>query len=347
MTMPIHRRSLLQGAAAAILFAPHIARAAADLTSLHAAAQKEGAVTWYTSHYNAETAERIRKAFMETYPGIEVNLLRATTQVAFQRLSQELASGTVQCDVFGTSDIGHFIQLKANGQLEQYQPAMAETMLDVYRDIDPEGFFHATSAGVITITYNSSKVIEADVPKSWADFVDPKWNGQLSVGHPGYSGYVGTWAVVMFKLHGEEFFKKLTATNPQVGRSIQDTVTTLVSGERSVAGGNIASTLASAEKGNALAISYPSDGVVLIDSPSAIIKGTKNPNASKLMMEFLCSPIVSEIMVKEFGETMHTSVAPNPKAKALDQIASNHLSVAEITEGIPKVVELWRNVFGV
>jgi iron(III) transport system substrate-binding protein len=346
MTYETTRRAVLGGlAAAAALARPSFAQTADDKT-LYELAKKDGEVTWYTSHYNAETAERIRRAFIARYPDVKVNLLRATTQVAFQRLSQEVAANAIQCDVFGTSDVGHFVQLKSRDQLERYVPRNADTMLEVFRNLDPDGFFQATSAGVITITSNTEKVPPADVPKNWMAFTDLKWKNMISVGHPGYSGYVGTWGLVMFKLYGEEFFKKLKETSPQVGRSVQDTVTMLSSGERSLAAGNIASTLESKARGNPLAISYPDDGIVLIDSPSAIIKGTKHPNASRLMMEFLSSPEVSQIMVKEYGESMHKDVPPNAAMKPLDTVKTNHLSVKEISEGLPKVAELWRNVFG-
>lgn len=345
MFKKLDRRAFL-GASAMLLATPYIGRANTADATLYDTAKADGRVTWYTSHYNAETAERIRQAFMTQYPGIEVNLLRLTTQVAFQRLSQELDANALECDVFGTSDIGHFVDLKARDLLLQFTPENAATMLEVYRDIDPDGYFHATSAGTITITRNTALVAAEDVPGSWDALLDPKWAGRISVGHPGYSGYVGTWAVAMRKIHGDAFFSRLADLKPRVGRSIQDTVTNLVSGECALAAGNIASTLASAERGNPLAISYPSDGVVLIDSPSAILRTTRYPNASKLLVEFLASAKVSEIMTTEFGETMHIEVAPNPAAKPLHEIASLHLSVDEISTGIPEVVEVWRDVFG-
>jgi iron(III) transport system substrate-binding protein len=200
---------------------------------------------------------------------------------------------------------------------------------------------------MITITFNSDKLQAGDVPGDWRGLTDPKWAGKTSVSHPGFSGLAGTWAVVMFKLYGEKFFTDLRDARPQVGRSIQDTVTMLASGERILAAGNVSSTLESRARGNPLAVTYPTDGVVLVASNSAIIRGTKHPNAARLLMEFLSSPEANAIFVQEFGETMHDNVAPNPANKSPNEVANNYLSVAEITDGIPKVTELWRNVFGV
>ena len=55
----------------------------------------------------------------------------------------------------------------------------------------------------------------ADAPKSYADLLDPKWKNQVAVGHPSYSGYVGTWVVAMRKLYGWDFFEKLEKNQPQ------------------------------------------------------------------------------------------------------------------------------------
>ena len=50
----------------------------------------------------------------------------------------------------------------------------------------------------------------------------------------GFSGFVGTWVVQMNKLYGWDYFEQLATLKPHVGRSIIDTVTVLLSGERSV-----------------------------------------------------------------------------------------------------------------
>ena len=139
------------------------------------------------------------------------------------------------------------------------------------------------------LTYNTTKVKAEDAPKKWTDLLDIKWKGKVSTGHPAFSGYVGTWVLSMKKLYGWQYFDKLEKNKPQIGRSINDTVTALNAGERQVAAGADGSTLFSAARGNPLAVIYPTDGSVLIISPSAIMKGTKHPNAAKLFMEYLYS----------------------------------------------------------
>jgi iron(III) transport system substrate-binding protein len=226
-------------------------------------------------------------------------------------------------------------------------PENAAKAIDVYKNSDPDGLFYVTAAGLIGISYNTTKLNEAEVPKTWPELLDPKWNNKISVGHPGFSGYVGTWVVTMRKLYGWEFFEKLAKNNPQVGRSINDTVTMLNAGERIVAAGPVGTTMDSAKKGNPLAMVYPTDGSVLIIAPSGIMKGVKHPNAAKLFMEYLLSPPASKVWVDHFGESIRPEVGPLPGVKSAKDVKVVNPSVEEVAKGIPEVIKAWRDTFGV
>ena len=102
----------------------------------------------------------------------------------------------------------------------------------------------------------------------------------------------------------------------------------------------------SAARGNPLAVSYPSDGSVLIIAASAILKGTRHPNAAKLFMEYLDSIEVAKITAKHFAIPLRAEVPGAPGARAISEIKTIRPSVAEIVKGMPEVIELWRDTFG-
>jgi iron(III) transport system substrate-binding protein len=347
--MAMSRRRLLSVSmiVAGLMAPPAWAQLSADAEKeLYEAARKEGELTWYTAHYSAETAERMGKTFMARYPGVKVNVVRTTANVAYQRLTQELRAGQAQVDVFGSTDVGHFLELKPKGILEKFLPANAATVIEPLRNVDPDDFFHCTSVGVIGITYNTAKVKPQDVPKNWPDLVDPKWRNQVSVGHPAFSGYVGIWVYTMTKLYGWDYFEKLDRNKPQIGRSIQDTLTMLKSGERSVAAGATATAIEAAGKGDPLGVVYPTDGTVVIIAPQGIIKGTKRPNASKLFMEWSLSEEASKVVVGDFGESLHANVPGNPGGKPLKDIKTLVTPGPELLKGVPPLKEKWRDTFG-
>jgi iron(III) transport system substrate-binding protein len=322
------------------------APAAADVTGLYEAARKEGELTWYTAHTDGETAEAVGRAFSERYPGVKVNVIRTTAQVAYQRLRQEIRSGTAQCDVFSSTDVGHDIALKKEGRFAHYVPENAAKISPEFQGFDPDGYFYPTSAGLVLITYNTEKVRAEEAPRKWPDLLDPKWKGKVSVGHPGFSGYVGTWVVLMRKLYGWDYFEKLERNKPQIGRSVNDTVTMLNSGERVVAAGPSATTLKSADKGNPVALIYPEDGALLMISPSAVMANAPHPNAARLFMEFLLGVEHAEISVRDRGESLRPEVKPLQGAKPFTEVKVLRPTVDEIIKGIPEVIEQWRDTFG-
>ncbi len=351
----IRRRSFLIGSSAFVALGAgrRVFAQSASMTphekELYEGAKKEGGeLTWYTAHSDDITAQALGHSFEQFYPGLKVNVLRTTAQVAYQRITQEIKASAMQCDVFSTTDIGHSVTLKAKGQYEKYVPENSSKVLDVYKNYDPDGYYFVTSAGMIGIGYNTAKVKEADAPKNWTDLLDPKWKDIIALGHPGFSGYVGTWALTLRNLYGWDFFEKLAKNNPRVGRSINDTVTMLNAGESSIAGsGPVGTLLESVQKGNPLAMIYPTDGSILILAPSSIMKGCKHPIASRLFMEFLMSPEASQIWVDHFNETIRPEIAPPKGAKSAKDVKTIRPTVEQITTGIPEVIKQWRETFGV
>ena len=330
---------------------PRPAHAAREMSAhekeLYAAAKQEGSLTWYTAHSDDITAQALGRDFEAAYPGIKVSVVRTTAQVAFQRVSQEIRAGAMQVDVLSSTDIGHYVYLKEKKLLEKYVPENAARVLDIYKNYDLDGYYFVTSAGMMAIGYNTTKVAAADAPKTWTELIDPKWKDKVTLGHPGFSGYVGTWVVTMRKLYGWQYFEKLAQLNPQIGRSANDTVTMLNAGERAVSAGPVGTTMQSAKKGNPLAMVYPSDGAVLIFAPSGIMKGVKHPQAARLFMEYLLSPEAAQIWVDNFAETLRPEVTPPAGTVAAKDVKTVTPSVAEIFKGIPEVIKQWRDTFGV
>jgi iron(III) transport system substrate-binding protein len=316
--------------------------------ALHEAAKKEKEFTWYTAHYNSESAAALCQGFEKKYPGVKCNYIRTTAQVAYQRLAQDQKAGIAQASVISSTDQSHYTKMKQDGWLQPYKPKNLPELVDAFRSFnDPDDLFTATAAGLVLITYNTSVVSPAEAPKKWTDLADPRWKNKVSIGHPGFSGYVGTWVVQMKKLYGWDYFKKLELNKPRIGRSINDTVTMLNAKESIVAAGPSATTLESKAKGNPLAVVYPEDGAVLMVSASGILKNAPAPNAAKLFMEYLLSREGTEVMVQQHQDPVNKHVKPMAGAKSIADVKTIRPTPIEIEKGIPEVKELFRETFGI
>ncbi|PWC29610.1 ABC transporter substrate-binding protein [Teichococcus aestuarii] len=349
----ISRRGLLASAAIIGSGGAAMRAAAQDLPAheraLYEAAKREGQVTWYSGQQSAETSEAVGRAFGERYPGVHVNVVRSTSQVAFQRLSQDIRAGVAQCDVFSSVDYSHSTFLKRQGRLMAYTPQNAAGLLEFARKAgDPDGQFHVFYIGVHLLSRHTGQVPAAEAPKSWQDLLDPKWRGKMAVGHPGFSGAIGAWAVLMRKMYGWEYFTKLEKNRPQIGRSSIDPVTALNAGERSIGVAVPSATaLLSISRGNPQELIYPTDGTVVVPSPSCIQKNAPHPNAAKLFMEFATGPEYFRVTRKYFSESLRGDVPPPEGAKPLESIKIIMPTPQEIETGVTEVKEQWRDTFGI
>jgi iron(III) transport system substrate-binding protein len=320
--------------------------ALADTASLESDAKKEGELTWYVSQVNGETAEAAGNAFTALHPGVKVNVIRITTQVAYQRVKQELQHDSLVCDVLSTTDIAQYKNLKKSKQIAKIAPSNAAGLSAPFQNFDADGYYYPTYAGEVVMAYNTSKVTAAQAPKNWPDLLDPTWKGKVALGDPGFSGYAGNWVVLMRKLYGWKYFETLKKTDPLITRSIIDTVTFLNSGERWIAVSPSASVLESIDKGNPLAVVYPTDGAVLMIAPSAVLAKAPHPNAARLFLDFLLSADYAKIAVKSRGESLRPDVPSLPGVTTVDQIKTIRATEEEAIEELPKVIEDWRDTFG-
>ena len=315
---------------------------------LYEAAKKEKQFTWYTAHYDSETAAAVCNGFEKKYAGLKCEYVRTTAQVAYQRVSQDMKAGLAVASVFSSTDTSHYGHMKKEGWLQPYKPKNLGELIDGFKAYnDPDNLFVATAAGLVLITYNTGVVSDKDAPKKWTDLLDPKWKGKISIGHPGFSGYVGTWVVQMRKSYGWDYFKKLEVNKPRIGRSINDTVTMLNARESWVAAGPSATTLISKDKGNPLALVYPEDGAILMISPSGIMKNAPAPSTAKLFMEYLLGKECNDIMVKFRQDPVNKTVKVPAGMKSVAEVKTIRPTYEEIDKGIPEVKEMFRDTFGI
>jgi iron(III) transport system substrate-binding protein len=329
-------------AAAAKAAAP--ASSGPDEAALYAAAQKEGSVVWWTAHYAQSAAEVVRDAFVAKYPGVQVDFIRQTAQVVFERVSQSLKAGAHDVDVFASTDESHYPALKSQKALATYTPLGVDQLPEAFRNIDPDGTYHVGALGFVVINYAPPTV--ATPPKKWSDLLDPQWKDKLTVGHPGFSGFVGNWVVAMNDRYGWEYFTKLAANNPKIGRSINDTVTDIVGKERQVGAGPDNFSLEKKAAGNPIDVQFPDDDAILIASPVAILKDAPHPNAARLFESFFYSKEYSLAMAKTFNYPLRSDV-PAPSGRPLDQVKWYRNKVDRLATGIPEVIDKWRETFGV
>ncbi len=302
--------------AAGALFADPVRAAAPPSTSvtpaLIEAARREGKISYYSA-LELNVAERLGKAFEAKYPGIAVRVERSGAERIFQRIAQEQGSGINAVDVANSTDPAHYLDWKAKGWLAPYIPDDVAKHFPADQ-IDPDGMY-ATSCGWIeAIGYNSNLVKGEDAPKSYADLLDPKWQGKIVKAHPGYSGAIMTATFVLSRELGWSYFEKLAQQKVLQVQSAADPPKKLLLGERAImADGNDYNLLLLKEAGKPVEVVYAIEGAPLIIVPSGVFRNAPNPNAARLFQSFFFSAEFQQLLVDNYAHrSFHAQVKEKP-----------------------------------
>ena len=281
---------------------------AADVALIEAA-KKEGKVTWYTVQIVDQIVRPIIAGFQRKY-GIQVDYVRANSIELAIRIGNEAKAGRVQASVFDGT--GATVTLKADNLVEKWTPDV-----DLPKHLfDPEGYWVATNYYVNTPGVNTDLVPKGSEPKTFEDLLDPKWKGRMAWNvQPSISagqGFVGSVIAAMGEEKARAYFAKLSeqkiAHLRVSGRQVLDQV---IAGEYAI-GLQIFNNHAfiSASKG------APVDWVkmeppLVSYSVMSIPKGAPQPNAGKLLVDYM----VSEEAQKILAEAGELPVHPNVKLR--------------------------------
>jgi len=321
------RRDLLKASTAfatGALFAEPLRAAAPPPTSvtpeLIEAARKEGKISYYSA-LELNVAERLGKAFEAKYPGNAVRVERSGAERIYQRIAQEQGSGINAVDVANSTDPAHYLDWKSKDWLAAYLPDDVAKHFPADQ-IDSDGMY-ATSCGWIeTIGFNTNLVKPDDAPKSYADLLDPKWQGKIVKAHPGYSGAIMTATFVLSRELGWQFFEKLAQQKVLQVQSAADPPKKLLLGERAImADGNDYNLLLLKDQGKPVEAVYAGEGSPLIIVPSGVFRNAPNPNAARLFQSFFFSAEGQQMLVDEFAHrSFHGQVKEKPGHKPLSAI---------------------------
>lgn len=150
---------------------------AAREQKLYAGAKKEGVLKWYTT-LSRTISPAVAKAFEAKYPGIKIELYRASSEDVTARLYQEANSNTSGADVVETNGTELlFMQHRKNITIPYRGSPYAKAIPASYR-FDT---FTGDRIEYFIAAWNTNIVKAGQEPKGWQDMTDPKWKGLLSM----------------------------------------------------------------------------------------------------------------------------------------------------------------------
>jgi len=179
----------------------------ARMKALAEGAKKEGEVMVYHST-QTEDLRPVFDAFSKKY-GIKVRDWRSSSENVVQRVVSESRAGKRDVD---------FIENNAPEQEALVREKLLRTMdsshfADMRPGTLPAHKQWATSTlDVFVQTYNTDRVNKEELPKSYEDLADPRWNGKLGIEAEDW-GWFGTIVETMGQEKGLATFKRIISTN--------------------------------------------------------------------------------------------------------------------------------------
>lgn len=262
----------------------------ASLDDLIAAAQEEGSVVFYSSPHE-NVAGALAEAFEAEY-GVSAEFVRLSSEPLLQRYSAEAASGTFAADVLFTGpSIESFM---AEGAESGWVQPISEAGIPVLEDgTFPEEFDNGDSVTLTVspwlIPYNTDLVTGDDIPETWEDLVDPRFEGRILLPEMAPI-YLPIFSLLLDE-YGEEYFEQLRGQDLRLTGSGTPIIQSLGAGEADLAPPAIGSQVEGiAEEGAPLGTVTPdlTTGVefqVVLTHPDE----AAHPNAARLFAHFVLS----------------------------------------------------------
>ncbi|MGB7951246.1 MAG: extracellular solute-binding protein [Candidatus Binatia bacterium] len=266
---------------------------AAD-SSFYAKAKEEGQVLLYTSLAGSDT-KAFSSAFEKAYPGVKLDIYRASGTTLLQKILTENRAGNEFVDAVMTEDAVLHV-LKGKNLLAKFDSPERAAFDARFKDKD--GFWTDVYPTVHSIPYNTKLVAQKDVPKRYTDLLDPKWKGKLGLNKNNYM-FIAALLDFYGKEKGEDFLKKLAQQNPQVRSGGTLTATLVGAGELPIAFSVNANNVENVkEKGSPVDWARIEDPLYGEPHPAAVMANAARPNAARLLVEFAISKQGQELMAK-------------------------------------------------
>lgn len=248
-------------------------------------AEKEGKLSIYTSNTDMD---KLVEGFEDAYD-IEVSVYRGNSESVLQRILQEQKAGYLGND-FVDTNAGELNILNAEGQLFPYEGELR----DKVREEGRARGWTASRFNVFVVGWNTDKVKDSEVPRTFEDLAGPQWKGRVSM-------EVGDvdWFAAMYKYHldqgGSEaevrdLFTRIAA-NSKVAKGHTTQGELLSAGQFGITVSSYSHTVDKAADKGAPVTWHPASGppiqpIVVRPNGVALMRTAANPAAAMLFVDW-------------------------------------------------------------
>jgi len=252
----------------------------------------------------------LKKGFEASYKGIKMNVTSGTTGELLAKIEAEKSNPV--CDVLILASWSDGINSLSKLDLMEYTPKDGDKLAEPFKHSSNK--IWGTSASAVGVLYNTDKVKKEEIEKlDWSDFSNQeKINATLkeagtaimSIPDPTKSGACKDFLAGYVSSKGEDAwndFNGWATAGLKNGGGNKPALAAVENGSVDIlVGGVDYNAYSDKKKGTAIDIYYPKSGTVVNARPAMIMNSAKHVDASKKVMDYLCSKEAQELVSKAY-----------------------------------------------
>ena len=306
-------------------------------------------VVIYTAKEPEEIEDYIQGMAEKTLKDIELEVLRLSTGDLTARLLAE--KDNPQADVIWGTAATSMIILDNEGMLEPYAPKGVEEILGQFKDPANPPAWVGVDAYLTAFCVNKEKANEfgLDIPQSWADLLDPQYEGHLVMPNPASSGtgfmFVSSVLQGMGEEAGWKYLAELDKNMAIYTKSGSKPCKMAGAGEYAI---GISFAFKAADliaDGAPLEMVLPAEGAGYEVEANALLKGSDVSDAAKKFLDWAISDEAMEGYAKRFGVVARPGfpVPEGMPADTADRLFNMNFQWS--SDNRDRILEQWGNNF--
>ncbi|MDN5341959.1 ABC transporter substrate-binding protein [Oceanotoga sp. DSM 15011] len=257
-----------------------------------------GELIVYTSVDEANARKILTKFSKDT--GIKVKYIFLSSGPALARLEAE--KNNPQADIWFGAPMSNHIIAKERDLTISYKSQFQAIESTFY---DKEGYYHAFYMNPIGIGVNLSVMeqIKADIPKTWEDLSKSEYQNMIQYPNPQSSGTAYSLITGLISIYGEkgamEYLKQIAPNVQSYTQSGTGPSKTVGVGQAGIGIQFTPAFFQFKEQGYPVDVVFPAKGVPYESACLSIVKGTKNIDESKKLVDWILSKQGQQAIVDE------------------------------------------------
>ena len=236
----------------------------------------------------------------EKQTGIKVNFLRFSSGEALARVIAE--KNNPRIDVLFGGPVETFAAGIKENIFEAYKPSSFAVLQARFKH--PDGYWIAIADDPLVFMSNRAFLAEHKLkaPASWDDLLDPAYKNMLQMADARTSGTAVTRIFSILEVNGRDeekafaYMKKLRQNVQVYTKSGGGGTLPVGLGQAGAGIFFIVDALETRNKGYEVEISFPREGIGSSAEAIALVKGAKNPDSGRKLIDFATSPAMQSLL---------------------------------------------------